>query len=174
MTLRTCLILSRRHKTCIVLLWLTSDNFTRQRKNSNQEKKRKNKQRKIRKDNEAKALLILRKERFLIKLLVFILLSTESDIVKRDTPLSSREMYRLSRLIVDWDSLAGLMDIPLTTKEGIRNSAVYPDTKSRAEKVLSLFNNSKAFCREKLAGYLKEIGHHDLTTTVTKGSYRCL
>ncbi len=70
--------------------------------------------------------------------------------LRDDTPLSSREMYRLSqRIVVDWERLAGLMNITRAERDEIRYSLLYSDSRSRAEKVLSIFNRREDFSREK-------------------------
>ncbi|CAB4003655.1 ---NA---, partial [Paramuricea clavata] len=91
------------------------------------------------------------------------------------TPLSPREMSRLSRrIVVEWDHLAGLMDISREERDNIRYSLVYHDNCSRAEKILAIFNNREGFSREKLAGCLKEIQKLDLIEKVRTGEWRNL
>ena len=93
----------------------------------------------------------------------------------RKTPLSSREMYRLSRCItVDWDSLAGLMDIAREERNSIRNNNLYNDDRARAEKILSMFNHKKGFTRKKLIKCLKGIKKLDLISPVDTGEWRKL
>ena len=91
-------------------------------------------------------------------------------------PLSSREMFRLSRRIaVDWDSLAGLMGIAEEEREDIRrNNCVYCDIRSRAEKILSIFNRRNDFSRKKLVEHLNEISKLDLIGPVITGKWRQL
>ncbi|CAB3978741.1 ---NA--- [Paramuricea clavata] len=91
------------------------------------------------------------------------------------TPLSPREMSRLGRrIVVEWDRLAGLMDIPKAKRDDIRYSLIYNDSRSRAEKILAIFNNKEGFSREKLARCLKEIQQLDLIKPVTTGEWRNL
>ena len=93
--------------------------------------------------------------------------------VRDNTPLSSREMYRLSqRIVVDWERLAGLMDITRAERDEIRYSLLYYDSRSRAEKVLSIFNRREDFSREKLAGCLEEIQQLEFVEPVTTGEWR--
>ncbi len=94
--------------------------------------------------------------------------------VPDDTPLSSREMYRLSqRIVVDWDRLAGLMDITRAERDEIRcNYFLYNDSRSRAEKILSIFNQRDDFSREKLAAFFEEIQQLELVEPVTTGEWR--
>ncbi len=89
------------------------------------------------------------------------------------TRLSSREMYRLSqRFVVDWEALAGLMDITRAKRDDIRYSILYNDSRSRAEKILSIFNQRDDFSRKKLAAFLEEIQQLELLEPVTTGEWR--
>ena len=91
------------------------------------------------------------------------------------TRLSSRELYRLSRpIVVDWESLAGLLDISAVDRNIIRTDDKYNDVRSRAEKMLSIFNRRKDFSRQKLARCLEEIGHLDLIEPILSGEWRNL
>ena len=64
---------------------------------------------------------------------------------------------------LDWDSLAGLMDIPYAEREEIRvNYGKYPRFSSKAKRVFELFNNSKCFDRHALVKYFEELRRHDL------------
>ena len=92
----------------------------------------------------------------------------------REEPLSSREMYWLSRWIVDWDSLAGLMDIAKEQRDHIRKNNSYYDDRDRAEKILSVFNRAPGFTREKLVNCLKGIKKLDLIVPVITGVWRKL
>ena len=91
-------------------------------------------------------------------------------------PLSPREMFRLSRCIaVDWDSLAGLLDIAKEERDDIRcNIGIYNDNRSRAEKVLSIFNRKKNFSRKKLVECLKEINRLDVALPIAPGEWKDL
>jgi hypothetical protein len=63
----------------------------------------------------------------------------------------------------DWDSLAGLMDIPYFDREEIRvDNLNYLSIRSKAKKVFELFNDSTLFNRHILVKYFKELGRHDL------------
>ncbi len=99
-----------------------------------------------------------------------------SEVPLRDnTPLSPREMYRLSqRIVVDWDRLAGLMNITRAVTVDIRYSFLYNNSRSRTEKILSIFNRGENFSRKKLAGFLAEIQQLDLVEPVTTGEWRRL
>ena len=91
------------------------------------------------------------------------------------TRLSSRELYRISRrIVVNWESLAGLLDIAAEDRDIIRTDDKYNDVRSRAEKMLSIFNRSEDFSREKLASCLKEIGRLDLMEPILNGKWRNL
>ena len=101
-------------------------------------------------------------------------LAEVSEVPLRDnTPLSSREMYRLSqRIVLDWDSLAGLMDITTAERDDIRYSCLYNNSRSRAEKILSIINNKKNLSREKLAACLKGMQMLDLISPIITGAWR--
>ena len=94
--------------------------------------------------------------------------------LRDDTRLSSREMYRLSqRIVVDWEALAGLMNITRAERDEIRfNCFLYSDSRSRAEKILSIFNQREDFSRKKLAACLEEIQQLELVEPVTTGKWR--
>ena len=93
----------------------------------------------------------------------------------RNTPLSPREMHRLSRRItVDWDSLAGLMDIAKKERNDIRQNPMYNDNRERAEKILSMFNHKRDFSRENLADCLKGICKDELISPIKTGQWRNL
>lgn len=105
---------------------------------------------------------------------LYFIMNLESEVVLRNTRFSPREMYRLSREIVDWASLASLMDLSMAEKEHIYRNNALPDPRSRTEKALSIFSKSRNFCRKKLADDLKEIGLLDLMKVVETGQYRGL
>ena len=64
---------------------------------------------------------------------------------------------------LDWDSLAGLMDIPYSDREEIRvDYGNLLSISSKAKKVFELFNDSTFFDRHILVKYFKELGRHDL------------
>ena len=81
-----------------------------------------------------------------------------------DTKLTNGEVFQMSRAVAkDWDSLAGLMDIPYPEQEAIRFSDVkYPDCWSKAQAVFALFNASDFFDRRLLQKYFGELGRNDL------------
>ncbi len=91
-----------------------------------------------------------------------------------NTPLSPREMYRLSqRIVINWEALAGLMNITRAERDEIRfNNFLYSDSRSRAEKILSIFNQREDFSRKKLAARLEEIQQLELVEPVTTGEWR--
>ncbi|XP_028404256.1 uncharacterized protein LOC114526913 isoform X2 [Dendronephthya gigantea] len=95
---------------------------------------------------------------------------------KNVEPLSPREMCRLSqRVSVHWDSLAGLLEIDSEVREDIRgNICIYHDSRSKAEKILSIFNRRRDFSRKALAGGLKEIKKMDLIRPVMTGKWKQL
>ena len=83
--------------------------------------------------------------------------------LQNDTPLSSREMYKLSRyFVVHWETLAYVLDITSAEMDDIRYSLLYTTSHSRAEKILAIFNNRKDFSRQKLAECLEKIGLFEL------------
>jgi hypothetical protein len=82
-------------------------------------------------------------------------------------------MYRLSRHIdVEWDTLAGFMDIHRADRNDIRDNILYNNNCSRAEKILSIFSHREDFSRENLAYCLKEINQLELIRPVTTGEWR--
>ena len=83
-------------------------------------------------------------------------------VVHRETKLLSREIRRMSRVVgVDWDSLAGLMDVPYAVREEIRLDHInYPDASSKAQKILTYFNDGPYFCREILQKSIEELDLH--------------
>ena len=90
-----------------------------------------------------------------------------------DTPLSSREMYRLSRHIVaDWNRLAAVLDVATGDRDEVRYNGVYHTSHSRGEKMLSIFNNMEDFSRRKLAECFEEIGQLELKDPVITGEWR--
>ncbi len=80
------------------------------------------------------------------------------------TKLTNEEINRISRNVgIDWDSLAGLMDIPYAEREKIRlNKRKYPSFSSKAKRVFQLFNKSECFGRHNLVEYFEELRRHDL------------
>ena len=85
------------------------------------------------------------------------------SVVSWDTKLTNEEVFRMSRAVAkDWDSLAGLMDIPYPEQEAIRFSDKYPDCWSKAQAVFALFNASEFFDRRLLQKYFGELGRNDL------------
>ena len=102
-------------------------------------------------------------------------IQTEENDKLQFTPLSSRETYRLSRRIVlDWDSLAGLMDIAAEVRQNIQSNCMFTDNRAKAEKVLSIFNYKRGFSRRKLVEHLKEIKELDLIRPIMTGQWRTL
>ncbi len=85
-------------------------------------------------------------------------------VVKRNGKLTNGEISRISRKIgVDWDSLAGLMDIPYSEREKIRaNQQRYPSFSSKAEQTFVLINESESFDRHNLGKCVEEFGRYDL------------
>ena len=76
---------------------------------------------------------------------------------------------------VEWNGLAGLMDIPYTEREEIRiNHTKYPDSFSKAEKVFSLFNDKEDFCRGALEKCVKELNLHDVKKEMRNVDVVCL
>ena len=93
--------------------------------------------------------------------------------LQNDTPLSSREMFMLSRqLVVTWDRLAALLSITPAERDDIRYSLLYISSHSKAEKMLAIFNNMEDFSREKLAECLEEIGQSHLKDAIITGKWK--
>ena len=90
----------------------------------------------------------------------------------REEPLSSREMYRLSRWIVDWESLAGLMDIAKEQRDHINATKGYHDNRACAEKILSVFNRTPGFSRQKLVKHLEERQLLNVIHPIKTGEWR--
>ncbi|CAB4022729.1 ---NA--- [Paramuricea clavata] len=88
----------------------------------------------------------------------------EPEVVYSNTKLTKGEITRMSRKVeLDWDNLAGLMDIPYSDREEIRVDYLnYPGIRSKAKKVFELVNDSTFFNRHILVKYFKELGRHDL------------
>jgi hypothetical protein len=82
----------------------------------------------------------------------------------RTTKLTKGEIIRMSDLVgVDWDSLAGLMDVPYPKREQIRvNNAKYPSLFLKARQIFTHINDSKNFDRYILKKCFKELERHDL------------
>ena len=99
-------------------------------------------------------------------------LQPESFDVQNDTRLSSCELYRLSRSLVNWKVLASLLGISKAKQDNIVHCVSYFKSHSRAEKMLAIFNNTEDFSRQKLAKYLEEIGRLDLKEPVITGKWR--
>ena len=85
-------------------------------------------------------------------------------VVYRTTKLTTGEISRMSLVVgVDWDSLAGLLDIPYSEREEIRvNHQKFPNFYSKAEQVLELFNGSRYFSRHILEKCVEELERQDL------------
>ena len=85
-------------------------------------------------------------------------------VVYSNTKLTKGEITRMSCMVgLDWDSLAGLMNIPYSEREEIRvDCGNYLSISSKAKKVFELFNDSTFFDRHILIKYFKELGRHDL------------
>ena len=81
-------------------------------------------------------------------------------------------MYRLSlRLSCKWETLAGLLNIE---KDEIRYNIPYADVRSKAEKMLAIFNKTEGFSRKRLAEGLAEEGELELEESVTTGKWRAV
>ena len=93
--------------------------------------------------------------------------------LQNDTPLSSLEMYTLSRhLVVTWDRLAALLGITTAERDDIRYNLSYAHSHSKAEKMLAIFNLMEDFSRQKLAECLEEIGLLELKDPIIIGEWR--
>ena len=85
-------------------------------------------------------------------------------VVYGTTKLTNGEISRVSRVVgVDWDGLAGLLDIPYSEREEIRvNDRKYPDSYSKAGQILELFNGRRDFSRHVLEKCAEELERQDL------------
>ena len=98
-----------------------------------------------------------------------------SELQLQNTPLSPREICKLGRRIgVDWERLACLVGIDEAERRDIRCNLHYRDARSRAEKILAMFNNMEGFSRETLTQHLKEMQLLDLIKPVIKGEWRTM
>ena len=98
--------------------------------------------------------------------------SQNETIVSDETPLSPREMYRISlRVGVKWNTFGGLMGI---SKEriDIGSNINYHEHCSRAEKILSIVTNKEGFSREALARCFEEMQKLELSKPVRDGLWR--
>ena len=93
-----------------------------------------------------------------------------------DTPLSPREMSRLSGRLSVSDSykLAAVMGISNEERENIRSNPIYSDGFSCVEKFLSIYNRKENFSRKALGDYLREIQKLDLIAPIITGEWRGL
>ncbi len=78
--------------------------------------------------------------------------------------LTNEEISQISPKVgLEWDGIAGLMDIPYAEREKIRvNCGKYPSFSSKAKRVFELVNDSKCFDRHNLVKYFEELRRHDL------------
>ena len=63
---------------------------------------------------------------------------------------------------IDWDSLAGLMDIPYVQREAIRFDDKHPTFVSKAKEIFGRFNDSELFDRRILQRHFTELKRLDL------------
>ena len=89
-------------------------------------------------------------------------------VVYRTTRLSNREISRISSAVgVNWDRVAGLINIPYSKREEVRmNHANYPNSFCKAEKIFSLFNGREDFCRNALEKSFEELNLHDVKSEI--------
>ena len=67
----------------------------------------------------------------------------------------------------DWDSLAGLLDIPYSEREEIRlNDKEYPGFPSKAQKILELINCCEYIGRDDLVKCVEELRRQDLKNEI--------
>lgn len=84
-------------------------------------------------------------------------------------------MYRLGlRIGVDWQLLAALMNLEKAEIDDIRCNIRYIDARSKAEKILAIFNTRGGFSREVLAKHLCEMGQSELREPVITGKWRAV
>ena len=85
-------------------------------------------------------------------------------VIHRSTKLAVRKIDVMSSKVgIDWDNLAALMDIPYSEREAIRvNYLKYPSMSSKAKRVLELFNESKSVDRHILVKHFEELRRQDL------------
>ena len=80
-----------------------------------------------------------------------------------NTKLNKGEIIGLSRAVgMDWDGLAGLMNIQYRVREEINFDTKYPSFSCKAEEIFALFNNVECFGRCSLQKFFKELRRHDL------------
>ena len=81
----------------------------------------------------------------------------------RPRAMTKAKMIKLSHrmTILDLDSLAGLMDIRYDEREAIKMDSNFPDTSSKANKVLCMINE-KCDRKEELLQCLDEMGLADI------------
>ena len=63
---------------------------------------------------------------------------------------------------IEWDSLAGLMDIPYAQREAIRFDDKYTTIVSKAKEIFDQFNTSESFNRRILQRHFTELKRLDL------------
>ena len=98
-------------------------------------------------------------------------------VVRQNTPLSFREMFRLSQRIADkWATLAGFMAIPMRQRREIECNffAFHGSNQPWAEKVLWIVNQRENFSREDLTCGLRAIGQEQWIEPILTGKWRCL
>ena len=85
-------------------------------------------------------------------------------VVYRTTKLTNEEISQISHKVgLEWEGIAGLMDIPYAEREEIRvNFGKYPKFSSKAKRLFELVNDSKCFDRHNLIKYFEELGRYDL------------
>lgn len=85
-------------------------------------------------------------------------------LTKNAFPITENILSR--RIGVEWDTLAGFMNISRAYRDN--------DDRSRAEKIISIFNHREDFSRKNLAHCLEEIQQLELVRPVTTGESRSL
>lgn len=84
-------------------------------------------------------------------------------------------MYRLGlRIGVDWQLLAALMNLEKAEIDDIRCNIRYIDARSKAEKILAIFNTRGGFSRKELTEHLREMEQFELIEPVNTGKWRAV
>lgn len=101
------------------------------------------------------------------------LLTQDSMAVSDSTPLSQREIERLSREIASsWRQLANLLEIARADIENITTSVQCPNLTDKAVEVLQLYSDGPTFSRAALGEFLEELHLMGLKEKIVGGILR--
>ena len=100
---------------------------------------------------------------------------SEEEPVSDATPLSPRELTRLSReLVGTYVQIANLENLATRMVENVRlDHVTYKNPKEKAEAILSMISEKPDFSRKILSDHLEEEGLKYLKDKVLNESYRC-